>query len=181
MLATPSKMPSLQSHHKLSSTSKDLISTWSECGVGPSKIDQVLNASGKKHVTPQDCIDHLRTGRKNNMGHECMSIVKTFLEKKSVNNGFFFQYELDESYTARSIFWADGKSRANYMNFGDVVMFDVTYRTNNFSMPFAPFTGVNHHRQSTLFGCVLLVDETEETFVSLFSTWLYCMCPYDHP
>ncbi|XP_021905347.1 protein FAR1-RELATED SEQUENCE 5-like [Carica papaya] len=39
-------------------------------------------------------------------------------------------------------------------------------------MPFAPFTGVNHHRQSVLFGCALLADETESTFIWLFTTWL---------
>ncbi|XP_077219684.1 protein FAR1-RELATED SEQUENCE 5-like [Tasmannia lanceolata] len=39
-------------------------------------------------------------------------------------------------------------------------------------MPFAPFTGVNHHRQSTLFGCALLADETEETFTwHRFCSW----------
>ncbi|XP_020263303.1 protein FAR1-RELATED SEQUENCE 5-like [Asparagus officinalis] len=36
-------------------------------------------------------------------------------------------------------------------------------------------TGVNHHRQSTLFGCALLADEQEETFVWLFQEWLNCM------
>ncbi|GAV84517.1 hypothetical protein CFOL_v3_27961 [Cephalotus follicularis] len=29
-------------------------------------------------------------------------------------------------------------------------------------MSFASFTGVNHHRQFFLFGCLLLVDETDE-------------------
>ncbi|KAK8924010.1 Protein FAR1-RELATED SEQUENCE 5 [Platanthera zijinensis] len=42
-------------------------------------------------------------------------------------------------------------------------------------MPFAPFTGVNHHKQSSLFGCALLADETEETFKWLFEQWLSCM------
>eukprot|EP00257_Ricinus_communis_P019898 XP_015579009.1 protein FAR1-RELATED SEQUENCE 5-like [Ricinus communis] len=42
-------------------------------------------------------------------------------------------------------------------------------------MPFAPFTGVNHHKQSLLFGCALLTDETESTFIWLFTTWLEAM------
>ena len=42
-------------------------------------------------------------------------------------------------------------------------------------MPFAPFTGLNHHCQSILFGCALLQDETEQTFVWLFETWLQAM------
>ena len=42
-------------------------------------------------------------------------------------------------------------------------------------MPFAPFTGLNHHCQLILFGCALLQDETEQTFVWLFETWLQAM------
>ena len=42
-------------------------------------------------------------------------------------------------------------------------------------MPFAPFTGVNHHWQSILFGCALLSDEQEETFVWFFDRWLKFM------
>ncbi|XP_058220878.1 protein FAR1-RELATED SEQUENCE 5-like [Rhododendron vialii] len=59
-----------------------------------------------------------------------------------------------------------------YHYFGDVVTFDTTYRTNKYDMPFAPFTGVNHHMQSIQFGCALLQDETEVTFEWLFRTWL---------
>lgn len=35
-------------------------------------------------------------------------------------------------------------------------------------MLFAPFTGVNHHRQSNLFGGALLKDKIVDTFVCLF-------------
>lgn len=42
-------------------------------------------------------------------------------------------------------------------------------------MPFAPFTGLNHHHQSILFGCALLQDETEKSFTWLFETWLMAM------
>ncbi|XP_020251033.1 protein FAR-RED IMPAIRED RESPONSE 1-like [Asparagus officinalis] len=88
---------------------------------------------------------------------------------------FYFALEVDCTGQMRSVFWADGKSRATYLKFNDVIVFDVTYKTNKFSLPFAPFTGVNHHRQSTLFGCALLADEQEETFVWLFQEWLNCM------
>jgi len=42
-------------------------------------------------------------------------------------------------------------------------------------MPFIPYTGVNHHQQSILFGCDLLWNETEENFFWLLSTWLKVM------
>ncbi|KAI8562608.1 hypothetical protein RHMOL_Rhmol03G0048000 [Rhododendron molle] len=62
-----------------------------------------------------------------------------------------------------------------YQYFGNVVTFDTTYRTNKYDMPFAPFTGVNHHMQSIQFGCALLQYETEVTFIWLFQTWLEAM------
>lgn len=77
-------------------------------------------------------------------------------------------------------FWVDSRSRMAYKYFGDVVTFDPTYLTNRYKMPFVPFTGVNHHQQSILFGCALLWDETEESFVWLLNTWLEVMsgvCP----
>lgn len=52
------------------------------------------------------------------------------------------------------------------------MVFDVTYQTNNFGMPFTTFTGV---KQSALFGCALIADETRELFTRLFQTWLRCM------
>lgn len=43
-------------------------------------------------------------------------------------------------------------------------------------MSFAPFTSMNHHLQSILFGVALLEDETMGTFV-----WLFWGCMFDKP
>lgn len=43
-----------------------------------------------------------------------------------------------------SVFWADERSRVAYSMFHDVLLFDLTYKTNKFRMPFAAFTGINH-------------------------------------
>ena len=105
-----------------------------------------------------------------------MATIKCFQSKSVLDLQFFFEFELDEDHTIRCVFWSDGRSRDNYMKFKDVVVFYTTYKINNFNMSFAPFTCVNHHRQSTLFGCALLADETEDTFAWLFTTFLRCMC-----
>lgn len=75
--------------------------------------------------------------------------------------------EVDEGNQVRSVFWADNRSRVAYMQFGDVLMFDVTCNTNSFKMSFAPFTNVKHYKQSILFQCALLIDETTSTFIWL--------------
>ena len=51
-----------------------------------------------------------------------------------------------------------------YQYFGDVVTFDATYQINHYKMSFVPFTGVNYHYQSMMFGCTLLVNETAKSY-----------------
>ncbi|XP_062101558.1 protein FAR-RED IMPAIRED RESPONSE 1-like isoform X1 [Humulus lupulus] len=63
----------------------------------------------------------------------------------------------------------------SFSHFGDVVCFDTTYRKNHDCRPFAMFVGVNHHKQTTLFGAALLYDETCETFIWLFDTFSEAM------
>ncbi|VVA38034.1 PREDICTED: FAR1-RELATED SEQUENCE, partial [Prunus dulcis] len=96
-------------------------------------------------------------------------------KKQTENPQFFYAIQCDENRRAANFFWVDARSHMVYNYFGDVVTFDTTYRTNRYDMPFAPFTGVNHHLQSIQFGCALLQDETEVTFLWLFETWLEAM------
>ncbi|KAF5457562.1 hypothetical protein F2P56_021655 [Juglans regia] len=98
-----------------------------------------------------------------------------FLRMQYKNPGFFYMMDIDDEGRLKNVFWADPRSRAAYQDFGDVVTFDTTYLTNRYGMPFAPFVGVKHHRQSILLGAGLISSEDTETFVWLFETWLQCM------
>jgi hypothetical protein len=42
-------------------------------------------------------------------------------------------------------------------------------------MALSVFVGVNHHLQSTVFTCALIRDESVESFVWIFETFLKCM------
>ncbi|KAI3443184.1 F-box domain-containing protein [Psidium guajava] len=75
----------------------------------------------------------------------------------------------------RSLFWADGRSRFSCSQFGDAIIFDTSYKQNNYVVPFATFVGVNHHKQPVLLGCALVADESKESFIWLFETWLRAM------
>jgi len=75
----------------------------------------------------------------------------------------------------KNVFWVDANGIDDYKEFGDVISFDLTYITNKYKMPFAPFVGVNNHFQSSLLGCALLANETSETFTWLMKTWLRAM------
>nr|XP_016484692.1 PREDICTED: protein FAR1-RELATED SEQUENCE 12-like [Nicotiana tabacum] len=53
--------------------------------------------------------------------------------------------------------------------YGNVVSFDITYRTNKEYRPLALFVGLNNHREMVVFGAALLYDEIAEAFEWLFT------------
>ncbi|KAI5670030.1 hypothetical protein M9H77_19883 [Catharanthus roseus] len=93
---------------------------------------------------------------------------------------FFYAIQGDNEQSGANIFWADATSRTNYNYFGDAVRLDLLYRSKNYRVPLATFTGLNHHAQPVLFGCALIFNESERSFVWLLQTWLQAMsgkCP----
>ncbi|KAJ3676892.1 hypothetical protein LUZ60_002616 [Juncus effusus] len=122
------------------------------------------------------CYNHLRGKRDIQVeGGDAEAVLAYFRKKVASNPQFFYSIQMDETGAAVNFFWVDDRSRAAYHYFGDVITFDTTYRTNKYKMPFAPFTGVNHHLQSIQFGCALMQDETAESFKWVFETWLEAM------
>ncbi|XP_077251851.1 protein FAR1-RELATED SEQUENCE 5-like [Tasmannia lanceolata] len=179
-LTSPPRRHLHHSHNKFHkyATCKNLMTDLDKIGVGPSQIKRAINVTcdgSGSALTTNQVVTHLRAQRANNMGREAVEIATKFHQKQSEDPNFFFKMELDVNGNLKSMFWADSRAREAYLKFCDVIVFDVTYKTNRYRMPFAPFTGVNHHRQSTLFGCALLADEKEETFTWLFKQWLDCM------
>lgn len=103
------------------------------------------------------------------------AVLEYFQKKKEDNSSFFYSMQLDKDDMITNIFWVDDRSISDYNLFGDVVCFDTTYKTNEYDRPFAPFVGVNHHKQTVVFGAALLYDETTESFKWLFETFLGAM------
>ncbi|XP_041004103.1 protein FAR1-RELATED SEQUENCE 3-like [Juglans microcarpa x Juglans regia] len=103
------------------------------------------------------------------------ALTEYFKRIRLHNYGFVYVIDMDEELRLRNVFWPDARSRAAYEYFGDVITFDMTYLTNRYGMPFAPFVGVNHHGQSILLGAGLISSKDISTFVWLFRAWLECM------
>ena len=74
--------------------------------------------------------------------------IDNFKQKQETNASFFYAYDVEYEGRLKSVFWVDGLCRKNYSLFGVVVSFNTTYQTNKYSRNFAPFTGINHYRQS---------------------------------
>ncbi|KAK1436266.1 hypothetical protein QVD17_02045 [Tagetes erecta] len=86
------------------------------------------------------------------------------LEHRSSHlSNFSCQYNIVDG-ELKSVFWADGVSKANFQAFGDVLAFDATYHTNKYDMIFVPFTGVDHHKRCITFGAGLIANESVESY-----------------
>lgn len=102
-------------------------------------------------------------------------LLEHFKEIQAENSGFFYSMNVDDRNCLANIFWADARARIAYKYFGDAVVFDTTYKKNENMMPFAAFSGVNHHLHPVNFGCALILDKTESSYAWLFETWLTAM------
>ncbi|KAL6138512.1 hypothetical protein ACLB2K_063794 [Fragaria x ananassa] len=69
-------------------------------------------------------------------------------------------------------FWQDGHSFVDYQCYGDVLIFDNTYKTNVYNRPLVLFVGTNNYRGSIIFDAALISNKTEETYTWLLHTFL---------
>ncbi|XVE94352.1 hypothetical protein REPUB_Repub02eG0001800 [Reevesia pubescens] len=178
-LVPPDKVHCLRSHRHVSGPARSLIDTLQAAGMGPSGVMSVLikESGGINNVgfTKVDCQNYMSSSRQRTLGSGGKVVFDYLKRMQNEDPAFFCAVQGDFDNSTGNIFWADSHSRMNYNHFGDTVRFDTTYRTNRYRVPFAPFTGWNHHGQPVLFGCALLLCESESSFVWLFQTWLAAM------
>nr|GMD08031.1 protein FAR-RED IMPAIRED RESPONSE 1-like [Ipomoea batatas] len=158
---SPGKVRHLRCHRKLNEQVKRRLDINDQAGIAPNKNFRSLVV---------DAVRRKRLG----VG-DAEAVCKYFAKMQQSDPNFFYVMDVDEDSRLRNSFWADGRSKAAYESFADVITFDTTYLTNKYDMPFSPFVGVNHHGQSALFGCGLLSTEDSNSFVWLFQSWLNCM------
>nr|KAJ0189012.1 hypothetical protein LSAT_V11C800443870 [Lactuca sativa] len=78
-------------------------------------------------------------------GLNCFTVDKLDNRKENVKN-FSFEYRV-ENKQLNALFWAAETSKINYKEFGDVVSFDATFRTNEYHMVFVPCIGIDNHKR----------------------------------
>jgi hypothetical protein len=99
--------------------------------------------------------------------------VKELEHLKSQDNEFCYEVLINpETNELQQAIWMFPEQKMNYCRFCDVVVFDNTYKTNRFGMPFGIFTGVNNYGQSICFAGTIMCNETAESFFWAFSSFL---------
>ncbi|KAH9623209.1 hypothetical protein KSS87_002421, partial [Heliosperma pusillum] len=129
----------------------------------------------------KNCVNYasVRHIQRRTFGRDAQNMLDYFKNLQAENPGFFYAIQLDDDDRMANVFWADARSRAAYGHFGDVVTLDSSYRVSQYKVLFAAFTGMNHHGEPILFGCALLLNDSEASFVWLLKTFLTAMgdCP----
>ena len=80
---------------------------------------------------------------------------------------------IDEDRRLEHLFWCPVQSFDWYHKYGDVVVFDTTYKVNAYDMPCAIFVGIDNHENTILFRCALLRNETTSTFKWLMKVFFF--------
>nr|KAJ0192816.1 hypothetical protein LSAT_V11C800396140 [Lactuca sativa] len=104
-----------------------------------------------------------------------MLVNKMNNKTKNVPN-FSFDFRV-ENKQLNAMFWANETSKINYKEFGDVVSFDATFRTNRYDMVFVPFTGIDNHKKCVTFGVGLLSKEDIDSYTLLLKSFLKAFDP----
>ena len=181
MLAGPDEVPFLWSHRKIKEYQKHEIMSMGAAGI---RIHDMMDSLISKHVwyggvgfTRREIYNLCaREKRKLLSKGDAATAIGIMASRKQRDPSFFFEYKLDKEGHLNRMFWCDSQSRHDYEDFGDVLVFDSTYKMNRYGMPFIPFVGLNNHRKTTVFACAIVSDETEETYVWLLETFLRSMC-----
>ncbi|CAJ2640429.1 unnamed protein product [Trifolium pratense] len=170
----------LRSFRKVSEAKGGLIKSMVNAGM---KVTNIWNYLGeevggydKLGMTMKDMHNFVYTEKMKLIeAGDAQSLVNHLQNRQAQDAMFYYSVQLDQESRLTNVFWRDGKSRVDYDCFGDVVVFDTTYRTNKYNLICAPFVGVNHHGQNVMFGCAFLSNETSISFNWLFKVFLESM------
>ncbi|KAL4196784.1 hypothetical protein AMTRI_Chr04g247960 [Amborella trichopoda] len=94
----------------------------------------------------------------NNANHDndAHILLTKYMQMKDRNKDFKYDFTVSEDNRLEHIAWSHGSCYCAYEIFGDVVVFDTTYQSNGYSMPFSIWVGVNNHGDTCLFGCAFV-------------------------
>ncbi|KAK1618754.1 hypothetical protein QYE76_024271 [Lolium multiflorum] len=179
--ARPDETPFLWSHRKIREHQKAEILAMGAAGIRKHTImDSMISRSGwygGVGYVRRDLYNLCSKEKRKLLAKgDAATTIGIMLSRKEKDPSFYFDYDLDKEGRLKRMFWCDSQSVQDYEDYGDVLVFDSTYKMNRYRMPFIPFVGLNNHRRTTVFGCAIVSDETEETYVWLLQTFLKAMC-----
>uniref|UniRef100_A0A0A9BNI3 Protein FAR1-RELATED SEQUENCE n=1 Tax=Arundo donax TaxID=35708 RepID=A0A0A9BNI3_ARUDO len=111
---------------------------------------------------------------------DTQKLLGYFKRLNAENPSFSYAFQVNKNDCLTHAFWADAKVRTSYYYFGDAVTLETSFVDNEDFLPLVMLMGINHHLQSIMFGCALLTDCTEASYIWLLQNWITAMGSH-HP
>lgn len=121
--------------------------------------------------------DALLSEKRENDTLELLEVCKAMAERDA---DFAYDYTTDENEKVENIAWSYGDSVRAYTVYGDVVIFDTTYRSITYGLHLGVWFGMDNKGKVILFGCCLLQDESSQSFSWALQSFIRFMkgrCP----
>ncbi|MQL79988.1 hypothetical protein Taro_012433 [Colocasia esculenta] len=134
-----------------------------------------LETSGRPQLPRPPRVADDEEARTPQTAADAPAVLEFFSRMQLENLNFFYAFSLDDDQRLKNVFWVDAKARHDYTDYGDAVLFDAGCVSSKFRLPLATISGVNNHGSPLLFGCALLADKTESSFVWFMQMWLRAM------
>jgi zinc finger SWIM domain-containing protein 3 len=111
--------------------------------------------------------------RKEAMEYGPALAMMSYFARRTLENPSFKHFEdPTEKGQIANVVWMDAIMIADYVRFGDVVVFDTTFGTNHEKWAFGVFVGFNHFREIVIFGGALMCNQDAESFEWVFSKFI---------
>ncbi|XP_022032748.1 protein FAR1-RELATED SEQUENCE 5-like [Helianthus annuus] len=170
----PQDIHMLPTYKKLSEVQEEMIWELGTLNLGPVKAFHIMRKRyggfEKVGTTVDDC-KNFRTRSNSYIGeYDADMVINRLTDKKEYLVDFSFEYSVDEDKRLTSLFWVVWLCKRNFMEFGDVISFDATFKTNKYKMVFIRFTGIDNHCRNVTLGAGLLVSESTESYKWLLNS-----------
>ena len=171
----------LRSERQISAPMGELIKSMVDSGIKPmDAYNYISNEAGGEECVGHTKRDHLNYVSRVKMsmveGGDMQNVLDTLQDRADKDPSFFYRLKFGEENNVVSYFWRDSQMLEDFKAYGDVLIFDTTYRTNKYGLICAPFVGINNHWATTMFGSAFISDEKTATFVWLLSIFKKSMC-----
>ncbi|KAL6874076.1 hypothetical protein ACP4OV_014158 [Aristida adscensionis] len=179
-MAMPKQVFVMRSHRGIADSQKAEAIDLSLCGLLTCQVMDVIqkNYGGRDEVgfLLQYLYNFFSWQKKERVeGSDADYVLNHMRARQGEDSEYFFKYSVDEEGHLKNLFWSDAQSQMDYGVFGDVVVFDSTYRVNRYNLPFVPFIGIDHNRRTVVFGCGIISDETVSSYAWLLESFLEAM------
>ncbi|XP_021726187.1 protein FAR1-RELATED SEQUENCE 5-like [Chenopodium quinoa] len=168
-----------RSERKITEDKAKVIDLMAEIGLKPIEAYNLMTkeAGGEELLghTLRDNLNYIsRRKIKEIEGGDAQTVIYSLYQTQAKEEDFFFRFKLggdENTNKLTGIFWRDSEMKEDYHIYGDVTIFDTTYKTNKYNLICSPIVGVNNHWQTVMFGCAFIADEKIDTFDWVLSTF----------